>query len=40
MRKPSGMQPFKLSWCEGFPKYRKRISQEEGMYILKFFGWI
>ena len=40
MRKPRGMPPFQRGWCEGFPPSRKEISNEEGLDILRFFGYL
>ena len=40
MRRPQGMLPFRRGWCEGFPASRKEMSNEEGLDILRFFGYL
>ena len=40
MRKPGGLPPLQRGWCEGFPPSRKEISNEEGLDILRFFGYL
>mmetsp|Transcript_15322 Transcript_15322/g.42849 ORF Transcript_15322/g.42849 Transcript_15322/m.42849 type:complete len:431 (+) Transcript_15322:97-1389(+) len=40
MRRQGFMRQFNLAWCESYPPARKEITNEEGLDMLRFFGYI